>query len=116
LKPDASELKAIHCPCVPLDSSARERPPAWLISVTQQQAIVPAQRRTQWTWVTGHDLVHNSHRPGGYEGGDPHMLEINLPGISAAGDVRAGSTEEVALAAGQGATAVLLAREHLKTS
>jgi thioredoxin reductase (NADPH) len=42
-------------------------------------------------------------------------LETSVPDIFAAGDVRAGSTKQVASAAGEGATAALLIREYLKT-
>lgn len=43
------------------------------------------------------------------------MLETSVPGIFAAGDTQAGSTKQVASAAGEGATAALLIREYLKT-
>lgn len=38
----------------------------------------------------------------------------SLPGLFAAGDVRAGSTKQAAAAAGEGATAALMMREYLK--
>ena len=41
-------------------------------------------------------------------------LMTSLPGLFAAGDVRAGSTKQVASAAGEGATAALMIREYLK--
>jgi thioredoxin reductase (NADPH) len=65
--------------------------------------------------VTGHDLVHDGHRPAGFEQRDPSALETSVPGIFAAGDVRAGSTKQVASATGEGASAALLVREYLKT-
>ena len=65
--------------------------------------------------VTGHDLVHDRSRPKGFKSRDPALLETSVPGILAAGDVRAGSTKQVASAAGEGATAALLIREYLKT-
>ena len=43
----------------------------------------------------------------------PLALETNLPGVFAAGDVRAGSTKRVASAAGEGAMAVRMVHEHL---
>jgi thioredoxin reductase (NADPH) len=73
-------------------------------------------RRNQWGFlVTGHDLVHDGNRPPGFEQREPTLLETSIPGIFAAGDVRAGSTKQVASAAGEGATAALLIREYLKT-
>jgi thioredoxin reductase (NADPH) len=41
-------------------------------------------------------------------------LMTSLPGLFAAGDVRAGSTKQAASAAGEGATAALMIREYLK--
>ena len=52
----------------------------------------------------------------GYEDQDPTVLQTSVNGIFAAGDVRAGSTKQVASAAGEGATAALLIREHLKVA
>jgi thioredoxin reductase (NADPH) len=42
-------------------------------------------------------------------------LQTSLPGLFAAGDVRAGSTKQAASAAGEGATAALMIREYLKS-
>ena len=72
-------------------------------------------RRDQWGFlITGHDLVHDGNRPAGYEKREPSLLETSVPGIFAAGDVRAGSTKQVASATGEGATVALLVREYLK--
>ena len=74
-------------------------------------------RLDRWGFVvTGHDLVHGGERPTGFETREPGILETSAPGIFAAGDVRAGSTKQVASAAGEGATAALLIREHLKSA
>ena len=73
-------------------------------------------KTNQWGFiVSGHELVHDGARPAGYESRDPMLLETSVPGIFAAGDVRADSTKQVASAAGEGATAALLIREYLKT-
>jgi thioredoxin reductase (NADPH) len=42
------------------------------------------------------------------------MLETSFTGVFAAGDVRKGSTKQAASAVGEGATAALMIREHLK--
>jgi thioredoxin reductase (NADPH) len=65
-----------------------------------------------WGFIaTGHYLLH-----AGYGNGrEPKSLATSVPGIFAAGDVRQGSTKQVASAAGEGATAALLIREYLKT-
>lgn len=65
----------------------------------------------EWGYIlTGHDLDHagvdSEHTPA--------LLETSMPGVFAAGDVRSGSTKQVASAAGEGATAALLIREYLK--
>ncbi|MBL8096124.1 MAG: FAD-dependent oxidoreductase, partial [Anaerolineales bacterium] len=62
--------------------------------------------------VTGHDLAHVSPETAGRHEGA--ALETSVPGIFAAGDLRAGSTKQVASAAGEGAAAALLIREHLR--
>jgi thioredoxin reductase (NADPH) len=75
-----------------------------------------AVRRDAWGFVvTGHDLVHGGERPPGFEEHDPAPLGTSVPGIFAAGDVRAGSTKQVASAAGEGAAAALAIRDYLKT-
>lgn len=43
-----------------------------------------------------------------------HTLQTNIPGIFAAGDARAGSTKQLVAAAGEGATAALMARQYLQ--
>jgi len=71
----------------------------------------------RWGYIlTGHDLAHAEKRPSVYEKREPSFLETSIPGIFAAGDARAGSTKQVASASGEGATAALLIREHLKTT
>lgn len=73
-------------------------------------------RLDQWQFiVTGHDLVHHNPPLPQFGGRVPAFLETSVPGVFAAGDVRAGSTKQVASAAGEGATAALLIREYLKT-
>ncbi len=69
--------------------------------------------------VTGHDLAHPVERQMGQETDATHMrmpyaLETSTPGLFAAGDVRSGSTKQVASAVGEGASAALAIREYLK--
>ena len=65
--------------------------------------------------VTGHNLVHKTGALSAFDGTEPEILETSVPGIFAAGDVRADSTKQVAAAAGEGAAAALMIRNHLKT-
>jgi thioredoxin reductase (NADPH) len=46
-------------------------------------------------------------------GRDPFLLETSLPGVFAAGDVRAGSAKRVASAVGEGAMAVSFVHAHI---
>lgn len=64
--------------------------------------------------VTGHDLVHDGQQIPGFKGREPAFLETSVPGVFAAGDIRAGSTKQVASAAGEGAAAALQIREYLR--
>ena len=69
-----------------------------------------------WGFVlTGHELLHGGQRPPGFEQREPLFLESSVAGVFAAGDVRQGSTKQVASAAGEGASAALMVREYLKT-
>jgi thioredoxin reductase (NADPH) len=66
--------------------------------------------------LTGSDLLHDSKRPGGWKlDRDPFLLETSVPGIFAAGDVRHGAVRRVASAVGEGAIAVSLVHQYLKT-
>ncbi|MFI1992170.1 FAD-dependent oxidoreductase [Actinoplanes sp. NPDC020271] len=64
---------------------------------------------------TGSDLVLNGDRPRGWDRDrDPFYLESSVPGIFAAGDVRANSIKRVASAVGEGAMAVALVHRYLE--
>jgi thioredoxin reductase (NADPH) len=65
---------------------------------------------------TGPDLMQNGHRPKNWKlERDPYLLETNVPGIFAAGDIRQGAIRRVASAVGQGAIAISLVHQYLKT-
>jgi len=65
---------------------------------------------------TGPDLFLNGSRPKNWAlARDPFILETNVPGIFAAGDVRHGAIRRVASAVGQGAVAVELIHKYLET-
>ena len=67
--------------------------------------------------LTGQDLIYDGRkRPNGwYLDRLPFLLETNVPGIFAAGDVRHGSTKRVATDVGEGALAVQLIQQYLKS-
>src|SRR5829696_4865453 len=66
--------------------------------------------------LTGQDLMQNGvERPRGWTlDRQPFLLETNVPGIFAVGDVRHGSTKRVATGVGEGSIAVQLAHQYLR--
>jgi thioredoxin reductase (NADPH) len=74
-----------------------------------------AVRRDERGFVlTGHALVHDGDRPAGFAQREPAPFETSVPGVFAVGDLRAGSTRQVASAAGDGVAAALQLRDHLQ--
>lgn len=66
--------------------------------------------------LTGPDLLADKKPPPGWTlERDPYILETSVPGIFAAGDVRFGTNHRVASAVGEGAIAMALIKEYLKT-
>jgi thioredoxin reductase (NADPH) len=66
--------------------------------------------------LTGRDLqqpVQLGEAPAWQLSRPPQMLESSLPGVFAAGDVRAGSVKRVAAAVGEGATSVSMVHRAL---
>ena len=66
--------------------------------------------------VTGPDLLKSNGRPCGWTlERDPLMFETNVPGIFAAGDVRAGANRRVASAVGEGSAAIYSIHKYLES-
>ncbi|WP_130340682.1 FAD-dependent oxidoreductase [Micromonospora kangleipakensis] len=98
----------------------RTVPTSWLF------IFIGAEPRTDWLdglvvrdprgfIVTGPDLLVDGRRPAGWPlSRDPYHLESSLPGVFAAGDVRAQSVKRVASAVGEGAMAVSLVHRYLE--
>jgi thioredoxin reductase (NADPH) len=88
--------------------------------------FIGAEPRTDWLdgvvvrddrgfVLTGTDLVAGGTRPAGWVlQRDPFHLETSVPGVFAAGDVRADSVKRVASAVGEGAMAVSLVHRYLE--
>ncbi len=88
--------------------------------------FIGAEPRTDWLdgalvrdprgfVCTGPDLLVDGRRPAGWDRDrDPLYLECSVPGIFAAGDVRANSVKRVASAVGEGAMAVTLVHRYLE--
>jgi thioredoxin reductase (NADPH) len=101
---------------------------------TKEQQIVPAaglfiyigaEPNTDWLngmvlrdnhgfILTGSDLYNNKHPQNMIMDHHPLLLETNIPGIFAAGDVRHNSIKRIASAVGEGATAVQLIHQYLR--
>ena len=73
------------------------------------------QRDANGFVLTGPDLMQNGReRPQGWTlDRQPYLLETNVPGIFAVGDVRHGSTKRVAAGVGEGSIAVQLVHQYL---
>src|SRR5690349_8965264 len=64
--------------------------------------------------LTGPDLMQGGQRPKGWAPDrDPFLLETNVPGIFAVGDVRHGSVKRVASGVGEGSVAVQFIHQYL---
>jgi thioredoxin reductase (NADPH) len=75
----------------------------------------PVRRDRRGFVLTGPDLLEDGRRPAGWPlPRDPWYLETSVPGVFAAGDVRAGSVKRVASAVGEGAMAVTLVHRFLE--
>ena len=66
--------------------------------------------------LTGPDLPRAGQRPRGWTlERDPLLFETSLPGVFAAGDVRAGANRRVAAAVGEGSAAIFSIQRYLET-
>jgi thioredoxin reductase (NADPH) len=64
--------------------------------------------------LTGPDLIWDGKRPKGWTlERDPFLLETNVPGLFAVGDVRHGSVKRVASGVGEGSVAVQFIHQYL---
>jgi thioredoxin reductase (NADPH) len=72
------------------------------------------QRDERGFLLTGPDLLHDGQRPSAWAlDRDPFLLETNVPGIFAVGDVRHGSIKRVASGVGEGSVAVQFIHQYL---
>jgi thioredoxin reductase (NADPH) len=79
--------------------------------------VADVVERNQYGFIlTGPEITQNGHRPASWTlKRDPYLLETSVPGIFAAGDIRQGAVRRVASAVGQGAVAISLIHQYLKT-
>jgi thioredoxin reductase (NADPH) len=97
-----------------------------LVDAQRMFVFIGAAPRTDWLdgvvnrdghgfVLTGPDLVTEGQPPTGWEPDRlPYHLETSVPGVFAAGDVRAESAKRVASAVGEGAMAVMLVHRYLE--
>jgi thioredoxin reductase (NADPH) len=66
--------------------------------------------------LTGMSYLHRNLRPKNWKlSRDPFLLETNVPGIFAAGDVRKDAIRRVASAVGEGAGSINFVHQYLRT-
>jgi thioredoxin reductase (NADPH) len=113
-----SHLEEISFLCS--DTNKIERVPAGSMFI-----FIGALPRTDWLAdvverdergfiLTGPDLIRDGQRPKGWAlERDPFLLETNVPGLFAVGDVRHGSVKRVASGVGEGSVAVQFIHQYL---
>src|ERR1700690_230494 len=114
----ATHLEEISVLCS--DTNKIERVPASSMFI-----FIGALPRTDWLSglverdergfiLTGPDLMRDGQHPKGWTlDRDPFLLETNVPGIFAVGDVRYGSVKRVASGVGEGSVAVQFIHQYL---
>lgn len=87
--------------------------------------FIGAEPRTSWLdsvverddrgfILTGRDLIPEGKRPKGWTlAREPGLLETNIPGVFAVGDVRHGSIKRVASGVGEGSVAIQFVHQYL---
>jgi thioredoxin reductase (NADPH) len=110
-----------HLECLTLTNSATGE--SWEVNTEWLFVFIGAAPRTDWLpgdllrddrgfVLTGPDL--RGRPPGWALEREPYHLETSMPGVFAAGDVRAESVKRVASAVGDGAMAVTLVHRYLE--
>jgi len=65
--------------------------------------------------VTGTNLLQDGRRPAGWAlDRDPYLLETNIPGVFAVGDVRDGAVRRVANSVGEGSIVLYFIRQYMR--
>jgi thioredoxin reductase (NADPH) len=65
--------------------------------------------------LTGANLIQNGKRPAGWNlDRDPYLLETNVPGVFAVGDVRDGAVRRVANSVGEGSVVLYFVHQYMQ--
>lgn len=103
------------------DANKTERVPAstmfiFIGALPQTDWLADIVERDERGFVmTGPDLIRNGNGPKGWTlDRDPFLLETNVPGLFAVGDVRHGSVKRVASGVGEGSVAVQFIHQYLR--
>jgi thioredoxin reductase (NADPH) len=111
-------LRSITIAC---DSSGNTQ----TVPATSLFIFIGAEPRTAWLdgvierdsrgfILTGPDLMRDGKPPKGWSlDRDPGLLETNVPGVFAVGDVRHGSIKRVASGVGEGSVAIQFVHQYL---
>jgi thioredoxin reductase (NADPH) len=95
------------------------------VSASSVFVFIGAEPRTAWLdgfvtrdprgfLLTGPDLLENGKPPATWkEDRDPYLLETNVPGVFAVGDVRHGSIKRLASSVGEGSIAIQFVHNYL---
>jgi thioredoxin reductase (NADPH) len=88
--------------------------------------FIGAEPRTEWLdgvvcrdskgfLLTGANLLQNEKRPAGWNlDRDPYLLETNVPGVFAVGDVRDGAVRRVANSVGEGSIVLYFIHQYMR--
>jgi thioredoxin reductase (NADPH) len=102
------------------DSKTDEERPAGALFI-----FIGAEPQTEWLdgtvcrdgkgfLITGRNLLHEGKRPQGWTmDRDPSLLETNMPGVFAVGDVRDGAVRRVANSVGEGSIVLYFINQYL---
>jgi thioredoxin reductase (NADPH) len=113
-----SHLEALSCVCDLTGDVSR-------VPASSLFVFIGAEPHTAWLdgtierdergfILTGPDLLKPGKRPKGWTlERDPNLLETNVPGVYAVGDVRFGSVKRVASGVGEGSVAIQFIHQYL---
>jgi thioredoxin reductase (NADPH) len=104
--------------------SGEAEPTSETLPLSALFVFIGQQPRTEWLpedvardetgfIPTGPAILVDGRRPAGWPDRDPFLLESSLPGVFAAGDVRARSVKRIASAVGEGSMAIQFVHQYL---